>query len=265
MHGILLIHHFSAFAGENCAAETTTSIEAAVSEVAAAFQAQDRPGMKQAHEDSVAKLSCLEEPISTEVAAQIHQMLALSAFTEGERARVEAELRASRQLTAGAALLEQAVVDGHPLRMLHARAGAAPADGEAVVDPSGARITVDGQDGGLRVPGASVVVQRYARAAVHETILLAPDEKLPAAADVPVEVPWRRAALLSATGAAALGATVMYARSWQSHQTFWDTGAGALPDSALDAQYDKTNAQAGTAVGLAGGAVLFGAVAVLTW
>ena len=104
------------------------------------------------------------------------------------------------------------------------------------------------------------MVQRYARARVSDTLLLAPGEALPAPS-----WPIRRTALISASSAAALGAGILYARSWQSHNAFWDTGPEALPDSALEEQLQQTNVQAGAAAVLAGSALALGAVTVFVW
>lgn len=250
-----------AHAGDCSEASELASLEAATAQVAAAFKAQDLAGMQSAQAESEAELSCLREPISAPVAAQVHEVLALAAFTEGQRERVLAELYAAHQL-GGIVLISEAVVAGHPLRQLSDEAAARPrGEGAPVASPDGVPITVDGAAGGLRAPGAAAVVQRYTGERVTDTLLLAPGEALPGAPAWPK----RRAILLSATGAAALSAAVVYSQSWQSNNAFWDTGAEALPDNALEAQLRKTNTQAGAAIGLAGGAAVLGVVTVVTW
>ena len=250
----------SVLAGEPCEPATATS--AGISETTAlamtAFAQQDLSGLNDARQQSLDRIPCLSEMLSTDAAAALHRMLGLAAFTEGQTPLVLAEFQAARRL-APEVTLEGLVLEGHPLSELYTQSLTEDlGEGELVVAARGSVVVVDGVPNGLRSPGALAVVQRYeAGGALTETRVILPDER--------IDPDNHRALLLAGTGVSAVSSAVLYALSLQAHQRFWDTTDSALPDSELDAARARANALSIAATGAAGGTLLLGTITVVSW
>lgn len=252
-----------------CPAEpvTLSTIEDLTAQATRAFSDQDLVGLRQGRTDSLEALPCLHEPFSPDAAANLHRLLALGAFTEGDRARTLAELQAARALQPDVQHLEGLVLEGHPLTRIYVAASTEAEAGERIQPPAGGVVLVDGLADGLRPVGAAAVVQLMPDgSAISQTLILLPGEPAPLWPD-PIAPPSTRRPilLLAATGTTALSAGVLYGLSWQAHSRFWDTTDAPIPDADLTAQQQRINRRAGAAAVLGGAAGVLGTLTIVYW
>ena len=82
-----------------------------------AFVDLDLDGLMVAQADALWALRCANQQISDKMAAAFHRLMAFSAFTEGDDARVLVEFHAARRLEPGYLISAEVVPEGHPLRL----------------------------------------------------------------------------------------------------------------------------------------------------
>lgn len=250
---------------------TLASIEALTDTATRSFAQQDLDGLHQGRDNNLAALPCLHEPMTPEAAAALHRLLALGAFTEGDRERSQAELQAARALQPDAPLLEDLVLPGHPLTRLYDDALTEMPPGATIQPPAGSDLLIDGRSSTSLPAGAAAVVQYVRSGAVSQTLVIQPGDPLPAPEPVTSDLskapplPVHRPILLAATGATAVAAAVVYGMSWQAHRAFWDVETDPLPDAQLAEQQQRINRRASAAALLGGGVGVLGTLTVVYW
>jgi hypothetical protein len=215
---------------EDCPDESTIEdFQAAAQAGERAFANIDLPALTRAREMALQTLPCLA-PITPEVAADFHRMMAMAAFTAGDEPLVLAEFHAARRLDPGYVIPAEVVLPGHPLVRLYDKsveAGGEERELEAVIPPLGGTVVVDGTPQGLRPNGLSAVLQVYqADGELTRTTHLLPGDPTPRYGPVPLELEQnkkRRRGLLVATGTTALIASGLYTRAVVGEQQFTDT------------------------------------------
>ncbi|MFT5683468.1 MAG: hypothetical protein ACI8RZ_004400 [Myxococcota bacterium] len=243
-------------------------IEEMTADATQAFTAQDLSGLHQGRDDSLAAIPCLGEPITPDAAAAFHRMLALGAFTEGDRERSQAELQAARALQPAVNHLDGLVLPGHPLTRLYDETLTSPPPGVSIEAARGSDLLIDGRDVRHLPTGAAAVVQYLHDDAVSQTLLFQPGDPLPvpsAAPTVARSATSHRPLLLAATGTTAIAAAVVYGLSWQAHSQLWDTEVDPIPDGELAAQQQRTNRRASAAAILGAGAGVMGTLTIVYW
>jgi hypothetical protein len=218
---------------------------------------------------ALSTLPCLDERVTTAVAADFHRMMAMAAFTAGDEGLVLAEFRAARRLAPGYHIPEEVAPEGHPLVQLYQRAEEPMGDDqdfEAVIPPLSCTVSVDGTPQGLRVRGLSAIVQIFGEDTVlTATEYLLPSDPTPRYGPLPIEVAQRkrrRNGLLAATGASAIVAGGLYTRAVIGERQFQDTSR-SLPEPR---QVQATNnAFFWGSVGVSTVALGLGVFTVVTW
>jgi len=234
-----------------------------------AFANIDLPALTRAREMALDTLPCLAAPITPEVAAGFHRMMAMAAFTAGDEPLVLAEFHAARRLDPGYAIPREVVPAGHPLVRLYDQSVEASSEDrelEAVIPPLCGTVVVDGTPQGLRPRGLSALLQVYqADGQLTRTTHLLPSDPTPRYGPVPLELEQqkkRRRGLLAATGTTALVAGALYTRAVIGEQQFQDT-TNSLPDPRQEKATNNAYFWGGVGVGTV--SVGLGVFTTLTW
>jgi len=231
-----------------------------------AFAQMDLPGLHTARDEALGDLVCLGGKISPQVAAAFHRLMALEAFTAGDRALVLAEFHAARRLEPGYAIPHDVAPVGHPLVHLYEQAADA-AEGalEPPIPPLNGYVMVDGIRGAPRPSGISTVLQIYEDDELVETLLLGAGERMPTWGPMPLEELQRkrfRLGLYGGAGVAAVAATGLFIGHRVAYSRFWSDDADALPSEELGQLRTTSNALLASSAGVGVAALGLGLVAV---
>ena len=188
-----------------------------------AFVDLDIEGLVVAQADALWALRCANQQISDKMAASFHRLMALSAFTEGDEARVLVEFHAARRLEPGYLIPPEVVPRGHPLR-LHYEASINVEMGapEPIYPPSGGYVVVDGVKGAPRFTETSCIVQVFdIDHQLVETVYMGAGDALRQWGPVPGPSLVRfRAPLASGTVAALAATGILYGLAWREWDRF---------------------------------------------
>ncbi len=214
-YGILWLALTFASAQETPCPQTTDTEDflQSATEGERAFAAMDLPALRAARDEALRSLSCLGAKLTPRDAAAFHRMMALAAFTTGDRDQVLAEFHAARRLEPGYEIPEAVAPVGHPLVQLYDLAvDAAEGTLEPPLPPLSGYVMVDGVRGAPRPNGISTVIQVYDGEVLQETRLLMAGERMPSWGPSPLEEHQRRrqrrAVLVGAIGTAALAGSL---------------------------------------------------------
>ncbi len=235
----------------------------------ASFADMDMVGLTRARQQALDRIPCLGEPVTTEVAAAFHRMMAMAAFTQGDEGGTLAEFHAARRLQPGYTIPEDVAPVGHPLVDLYVRSvDSAEGSLDPTIPPLGGWVTVDGVRGAPRPTGISTILQSFeADEAIDRTLYLLPGDPTPSFGPMPIDElrrKRRRYALGGSTAAAVLASGVLYGMSWSSHGKFMDTD-DPLADSQLPTQRNTTNTLLFASMGAGAVGVGLGVVTLVKW
>ncbi len=234
-----------------------------------AFANMDMVGLTQARQGALDQIPCLGEPVTTEVAAAFHRMMALAAFTQGDEAGTLAEFHAARRLQPGYTIPEDVAPEGHPLVDLYVRSvDAAEGSLDPTIPPLGGWVTVDGVRGAPRPTGISTILQSFeSDESIDRTTYLMAGDPTPSFGPMPIDElrRQRRRYYLGGSSAAALVAGgVLYGMSWSARSKFMDTD-DPMADADLPTQRNTTNTLFFSSLGAAGVGVGLGVVTLVVW
>jgi len=257
-----------------------------------AFAGMDIEGLVAARDLAASHLECVQEPVTPEVAAAFHRLMAIVAFTEQDLDAVLAEFHAARRLQPGYQIPEEVAPQGHPLiRLYEDSVSAAEGDLSPVNPPVGGWVSVDGVRGAPVPTGISTIVQAFeSDQTLVETVWYLPGEELPswgpdpALASAGTSQGLGRGLKLGATGASLLAGGVMMYGAWRSNCQFWYTDSGFVSDyedrcsrfsgsfepiaddgESLKKQKNQTNALYFSSIGAGVLGVGLGIVTVIQW
>lgn len=235
----------------------------------ASFANMDMVGLTRARQLALDHIPCLGEPVTTEVAAAFHRMMAMAAFTQGDEPGTLAEFHAARRLQPGYTIPEDVAPEGHPLVDLYERSVDSDEGSlDPTIPPLGGWVTVDGVRGAPRPTGISTILQSFeADQAIDRTLYLLPGDPTPSFGPMPIDElrrKRRRYALGGSTAAALVASGVLYGMSWSSYGKFMDTD-DPLPDSQLPTQRNTTNTLLFASMGAGAVGVGLGVTTLVVW
>ncbi len=250
-------------------ATTLTGFIAAAQQGELAFANMDMVGLTQARKGALQQIPCLGEPVTTDVAAAFHRMMAMAAFTQGDEAGTLAEFHAARRLQPGYTIPEAVAPEGHPLVDLYERSvDAAEGSLDPTIPPLGGWVTVDGVRGAPRPTGISTILQSFeADESIDRTLYLLPGASTPSFGPMPIDElrrKRRRYALGGSTAAALVASGVLYGLSWNAHFAFDDLD-DPMDDNLLPAQRNTTNTLALASAGTGAVGLGLGVVTLVVW
>ena len=189
-------------------------------------------------------LPCLTEPVSPQLAAELHRIRAIGQYVDGKREAVAASLSAARSLEPDYSFSTDVLPEGFELRLMY-EATVPSTEGSRLPRPGrDTTLYIDGSAARLR-PDRAALLQIAGASGVSDSHYLLPAEPLP---DYP-GVDRRRNTLLTSaliTGAASL---TLYGGAWISDQSL----KGVANSEELDRTATRTNLlTAGSGVLLAG-------------
>ncbi len=234
-----------------------------------AFAAMDLPALSSARERGLLLIPCLGEPITPHDAAAFHRMMALAAFTSGDREAVMREFHAARRLEPGYQIPLEVAPPGHSLVRLYDRsAGADEGELQAVIPPKFGWVNVDGVRGAPRPSGIATLMQVYGKGDVlQESLYLLPEHELPVWGPLPIDDlrrKRRRVTLLSATGATFASSAVLYGVAMQHKVWFWDPDIDRTDDELVELKL-RINALGWTSLGLVTLSAGLGVATAFSW
>lgn len=140
---------------------TLTSLELALDAGPDAFARMDDAAFVRARSDALASLACLDEALTPAQAADLHQLMALSAFRDMQDAEAVGAMQSLLQLLPHYRFAPPVVPsDSHPLNELLEQAQARSPGAPVTVDmPKGAVLRVDGARAEERQSALPAVVQ----------------------------------------------------------------------------------------------------------
>ncbi len=277
---IAILASATALAGDCEEPSSLLDFQYAATQGELAFAGMDIDGLVLARDQAAAHLLCVSEPVTAEVAAAFHRLIAMVAFTEQDRDSALAEFHAARRLMPGYQIPEDVAPPGHPLIQLYDESiTAAQGDLQPVNPPVNGWVTVDGVRGAPVPSGISTIVQAFeSDQTLVETVWHRPGQALPSWGPDPAIATTAgvgRALSFGGAGASLVASGALAFSGWRSHCRFWYTDAGFVGDgeencdffqgriteplspdgTALDDQRKLTN-------GLLAGAGVAGAVAI---
>lgn len=225
------------------------ALEEAVAAADASAARMDPAGLLAARDTLLARLACVEEPLTGTLVGGVHRVVATAAFLEDDDGRVVPALAGLVAADPGYQLPLELYPEGHPLRRLLGNAGRLARDGGArpLAPPAAGWLEVDGLSTATAPAERAAVIQALDGAgAVVETRYVWPEAPLGAwgAPSLPAAAPKARAArvpLAVATALSAAAAGTLYGLAAADRAAFDDVESG-LSDAELLALRDRTNA-----------------------
>jgi hypothetical protein len=237
-----------------------------------AFASFDTDSLMQTALETEALVACLSEPMTPEVAASYHRLMALTAFVRGDDDDCKLELHASFRLEDSYVFPTQVAPEGHPLLLFYEEAKTlSSGEPETLYPPNnGGYVSMDGQvaqeDAVITRPSQTpVIVQAFSsEGQIIETVYVRVGEEVPRWGTLdltlPLEVPIRNPSpvlkktlpwYISGGASLALG-VVTYGIALDQQRRFLDTSEPDDADSLeiLEGYRSRANLFGGTAIGL---------------
>ncbi len=197
----------------------------------------DIDGLVRARDEAATHLECVSEPVTLEVAAAFHRLIAMVAFTEQDRDRALGEFHAARRLMPGYQIPEDVAPPGHPLVTLYEESvTAAEGEPQPVNPPVNGWVTVDGVRGSPVPSGISTIIQAFeSDQTLVETVWWQPGQPLPSWGPDPALVDTQglgKVLSFGGAGASLVASGALVFAGWRSHCKFWYTDAGFVGDGA---------------------------------
>lgn len=240
----------------------------------ARFGVRDKAGVLQSAQEAHSIVPCLNEEVTTFTSARFHRVQGLSAFLEKQPDTARLWFAASRTVQPTYLLPSSLVPEGHPLHQLYTTA-AAPVDAERIAAPAEGEIRFDGQtslDRPLQRPTLYQYINGGGQVEISQVLKPGSAITLPTPAVATVETAPTttrklslRTGLLAGSGAALVGAGVLYAAALNARTQYQATPVVAANRGELEQLYQSNRTLAttsgicaGTALSLGIGAVLVG-------
>jgi hypothetical protein len=215
---------------------TSEQLATNLSSAEAAYVSLDVPEFQRAMTEVDYLVPCLVEPVSIELAAQLHRIRGLGHYVDGKPEAVESSLRAARLLEPDYRFSTDVLPEGFDLRIQYE---AFPVEGELGTNmprPRSGSLVVDGRDTRLRPPTATLL-QVLSEGRVQQSVYLLPTDPLP---EYP-GVDRRRTTLLTTGAGTGIAAALLYGASWASRAQLQQ----AVDTQALQAGTLRTHALLG--------------------
>jgi len=238
-----------------------------------AFIDLDKDALLASSAQAAADLPCLNETVSTDLAARFHRIQAFGSWLGGDQDTAHLYFASANAAAGGAPMPEYLVPAGHPMEQVYAASGSTTWVKRELDQPGEGRLLIDGA-ATLALSEIRPAVVQYVGAdgAVAWTVLHLEGIQIPAypllaeepLAPPPVETADSSRAprgLLVATLAGAVVSGAALAASLKTGQDYWDSTSVA---QAEDRRQLTNGLIAGSAVGF-GLTVGMGAVAVVKW
>jgi hypothetical protein len=253
----------------------------------ARFGVRDKPGVLQSAAKAREIVPCLNEEVNASTSARFHRVQGFSAYLEKQTESARLWFAASRMVQPAYALPSSLVPEGHPLHQLYTTS-AAPIDTERIAAPAGGEIRFDGKsslDRPLKRPSLYQYIAATGQVEISQVLEPGLEMKLPShtplvATAPPVATPVApakatpssrksvlRTGLLAGSGAALVGAGVLYAAALNARTQYQATPVVAANRGELEQLY-KSNRTLATTSGICAGTALslgIGAVLVGRW
>jgi hypothetical protein len=227
----------SASAGECAQPSTLLEFQYAAIQGELAFAGMDIQGLVHARDEAAHHLECVQEPVTPDVAAAFHRLMAIVAFTEQDPERVLAEFHAARRLQPGYQIPEDVAPIGHPLIQLYEESLVA-AEGQLlpVSPPVNGWVTVDGIRGAPVPSEISTILQAFeSDQTLVETVWHRPGDELPIWGPDPAIVTAEgmgKMLSFGGTGASLVASGALLFAGWRNNCEFWYTDSGFVGKGA---------------------------------
>jgi len=238
-----------------------------------AFIDLDKEALLASSAQAAADLPCLNETVSTDLAARFHRVQAFGSWLGGDQDTAQLYFASANAASGGAPLPQFLVPTGHPMEQVYAASGGATWAMRELDMPAEGRVLIDGS-ATLALPEVRPAVVQYVGAdgAVRWTLLHLEGVEIPAYPLVAEEPPARSPVvtaetsraprgLLVATLAGAVASGAALAASLKTGSDYWESTSVS---QAEDRRQLTNGLIAGSAVGF-GLTVGVGAVAVVKW
>lgn len=233
-----------------------------------AYAALDVDAYGRAMDEAVIELPCLAGPVDPALAARWHRLQGLRLFLAKQRPRAVAAFGAARALDPGYTFAEDLVPAGHPIRVDYGAMDLASLRNERVGEPLSGELRFDGMPGVLRPADRPTVVQVLGPdGVVASTAWIEPADPMPAYVARPPPRARRvdpRVAVGAGTGAAAIGAGVLYVAGARDAERFAAYDA-FRSQGELDALRAQANGQVVASAALGVLAIAGAATLVVVW
>lgn len=243
----------SALAQDCAEPASSTDLTRAINDAEATIAQLDIEAFKAATDRLDALLPCLDDPVTRNVAAEVHRFLGIRAFADRRLDEAEQMFRAARALEPAYAFPDDLIPPGNPIRTAFEEVEYGEPRFETTPPPvNGGYLQLDGRTTNQRPLTWATLFQRYdGQGALQDTAYLLPADALPTyeiqVGEVPVEIPYddpeivtkRPVALLGATVAAGLATGVLYGIAGANKSTFANP---ATPYEQIDGAADRANA-----------------------
>lgn len=266
-----------AAAAQDCSQPaSSTDLTRTINDAEATIAALDIAAFKEATDRLDALLPCLDDPVTRNVAAEVHRFLGIRAFADRRLEDAEQMFRAARALEPAYQFPDDLIPPGNPIRTAFEQVEYGEPRFEVTPTPvKGGYLQLDGRTTNQRPLTWATLYQRFdGQGALQDTAYLLPAQPLPAyevqVGEVPVEIPYddpvierkRPVALLGATVAAGVATGVLYGIAGANKAKFSNP---ATPYEQIDGAADRANAFS-LASAVTGTATLgLGVGVALTW
>ncbi len=232
---------------------SSTDLTRAIADAEATIARLDIEAFKEATDRLDALLPCLDDPVTRNVAAQVHRFKGIRAFADRRLDDAEVMFRAGRALEPTYVFPDDLIPPGNPIRTAYEQVEfGTPAYDPLPPPEGGGYIQLDGRTTTQRPRNWATLYQRFeGDGALVETAYLMPDDPVPAypvqEGEVVVEIPYedpvfvdkKPVALLGAAVGTAVLTGVLYTAAGVNYARFNNP---ATPDELLDPAANRANA-----------------------
>lgn len=250
---LLILLASAGFAADCAEPASSTDLTSSIADAQATIAKLDIEAFKAATDRLDALLPCLDDPVTRNVAAEVHRFKGIRAFADRDLDTATVMFRAGRALEPGYVMPDDLIPPGNPIRQAYEDVDYGEPDYDLLPTPaSGGYVQLDGRTTNQRPRTWATLYQRFdGKGALVETAYLVPDAPVPQypvqVGEVTVEIPYddpvfedtKPVALLGAAVAAGLTTGILYGMAGLEHAKFDNP---STPTELLEPAADRANA-----------------------
>lgn len=241
------------FAADCAEPASSTDLTSSIADAQATIARLDIDAFKAATDKLDALLPCLDDPVTRNVAAEVHRFKGIRAFADRDADAATVMFRAGRVLEPGYVMPDDLIPQGNPIRTAYEEVAYGDPEFDLLPTPAGGGyVQLDGRTTNQRPRTWATLYQRFdGQGALVETAYLMPSTPVPEypiqVGEVVVAIPYedevfedkKPVALLGAAVAAGLTTGILYGMAGLEHGRFNNPNT---PDELLNPAADRANA-----------------------